>query len=153
MNKEFYMLDKSSGFVFVTRYPENWKECEKVSKAEGKRLRAEHAKKSLLNILKAGDTVYTILRHVSASGMSRRIDLYTFQDNKPVYLSGYYAMIQGEEPPANGYKVGGCGMDMGFHLVYTLGSMLWRDGTPEPHGTRNGEPDSNGGYALRHEWL
>jgi hypothetical protein len=139
MKKEFYMLDKSSGHVFVTTYPENWKECEQVSKAEGKRLRAEHAKKSLLGLLNKGDTVYTVLRHVSASGMSRRIDLYTFQDNKPVYLSGYFAMMQGEEPPRDGYKVGGCGMDMGFHLVYSLSSMLY-DGT-------------RGGYVLRHEWL
>ena len=22
-----------------------------------------------------------------------------------------------------------------------------------PHGTRNGEPDSTGGYALKHRWL
>ena len=141
MNKEFYMLDKRSGSVFVTRSPENWKECEQVSKAKGKQLRAEHAKKSLLNILKTGDTVYTVLRHVSASGMSRRIDLYTFQDNKPVYLSGYYAMMQGEEPPRDGYKVGGCGMDMGFHLVYSMSSMLF------------GSEKLRSGYELRHEWL
>ena len=140
MKKEFYMLDERSGSVFVTTYPENWKECKQVSKAEGKRIRAEHAKESLLRILKEGDTVYTVLRHVSASGMSRRIDLYTFQNNKPVYLSGYYAMMQGEEPPKDGYKVGGCGMDMGFHLVYSLSSLLY--------GSAN-----RGGYELRHEWL
>jgi len=140
MRKEYYMHDTRSGHVFTTAYPENWKECEQVSKAKGKELRAQHAKQSLLNILKAGDTVYTVLRHVSASGMSRRIDLYTIQDNKPVYLSGYYAMLQGEEPPQNGYKVGGCGMDMGFHLVYTLSSLLF------------GFAD-RGGYELRHEWL
>ena len=138
MQKEYYMKSKD-GAVFVTSNPYNWKECEQVSKAEGKRLRAEHAKEQLSNILSEGDTVYTVLRHVSASGMSRRIDLYTFQDNKPVYLSGYYAMMQGEEPPRDGYKVGGCGMDMGFHLVYSLASMLYE-------GTR-------GGYELRHEWL
>jgi len=140
MIKEFYMRDNSSDHVFITASPEHWKECEQVSKAEGKRLRAEHAKNSLLNILKAGDTVYTVLRHVSASGMSRRIDLYTFRDNKPVYLSGYFAMLQCESPPENGYKVGGCGMDMGFHLVYSLSSLLF------------GSTD-RGGYALRHEWL
>lgn len=44
-------------------------------------------------------------------------------------------------------------MDMGFHVVYALGSALWPDGTPAPHGTRNGEPDTAGGYALKHEWL
>ena len=139
MNKEFYMHDTKTGHVFTTTNPDNWKECEQVSKAKGKELRALKAKESLRNILKAGDTVYTVLRHVSASGMSRRIDLYTFQDNKPVYLSGYYAMMQGEEPPTNGYKVGGCGMDMGFHLVYTLSSLLYKK--------------DRGGYELRHEWL
>lgn len=142
MKKEYFMHDKTSGHVFVTTYPENWKECEQVSKAKGKELRAQHAKKSLLNLLSDGDTVYTILRHVSASGMSRRIDLYTFKDNKPVYLSGYYAMMQGEEPPTDGYKVGGCGMDMGFHLVYTLSSLLF-----------NRENGKDSGYKLRHEWL
>ena len=136
------MHDKQSGHVFVTTYPENWKECEQVSKAKGKELRAQHAKKSLLNLLSDGDTVYTILRHVSASGMSRRIDLYTFKENKPVYLSGYYAMMQGEEPPTDGYKVGGCGMDMGFHLVYTLSSLLF-----------DRESGKDSGYKLRHEWL
>ena len=56
-----------------------------------------------------------------------------------LYLSGYYAMMQGEEPPTDGYKVGGCGMDMGFHLVYTLSSLLYKK--------------DRGGYELRHEWL
>ena len=52
-----------------------------------------------------------------------------------------------------GLRVSGCGMDMGFHVVYNLGYALWPDGTPEPHGTRNGAPDSDGGYALKHRWL
>ena len=134
--KEFYMLDRDSGYVFVTQSPENWKECDQISKAEGKRLRAENAKKVLLNILKEGDTIYTVLRHVSRSGMQRRIDLYTFKDDKKIYLSGYFAYLRGEEPPKNGYKVGGCGMDMGYHLVHGLGYRLFNDG-----------------YALRHEWI
>lgn len=32
-------------------------------------------------------------------------------------------------------------------------AMLKPDGAPAPHGTRNGEPDTAGGYALKHEWL
>jgi len=44
-------------------------------------------------------------------------------------------------------------IDMGFHVVYNLGRTLWPEGTPEPHGTRNGEPDRDGGYALNHQWL
>ena len=134
--KEFYMLDRDSGYVFITSNPENWKDCEQISKTEGKRLRAENAKKTLLNILKEGDTIYTVLRHVSRSGMQRRIDLYTFKDDKKIYLSGYFAYLRGEEPPKDGYKVGGCGMDMGYHLVHGLGYRLFNDG-----------------YALRHEWI
>jgi hypothetical protein len=53
----------------------------------------------------------------------------------------------------SGIKIGGCGMDMGFALVYNLGSTLWPKGTPKPHGTRNGEPDRAGGYALKQDWL
>lgn len=52
-----------------------------------------------------------------------------------------------------GIVMGGCGMDMGFSLVYNLGSALWPNGTPTPHGTRNREPDSTGGYALKSRWL
>lgn len=124
------------GFVMQTDKPENWKGCEILTNAEGKRLMAENAKQSLLNILKKGDTVFTVLRHVSRSGMQRRIDLYTFQDSKKIYLTGYYALMRGEETPRDGYKVGGCGMDMGFHLVHGLSYRLFGDD-----------------YALKHEWI
>ena len=50
-----------------------------------------------------------------------------------------------------GLVVGGCGFDAGFEVVYNLGSLLWPNGTPEPHGTRNREPDSTGGYALKQD--
>lgn len=51
---------------------------------------------------------------------------------------------------------GGCGMDMGFHLVYTLSRVLFPDGfIPSKAGRkygRNGERankrDTDGGYAL-----
>ena len=127
------------GHIMQTDNPQNWEGCEVLTNAEGKQLMAEQAKKSLLNILKPEDIVYTVLRHVSRSGMQRRIDLYTFKDNKKIYLSGYFAHLMGEEPPKDGYKVGGCGMDMGFHLVYTLSSLLYKK--------------DRGGYELRHEWL
>lgn len=52
-----------------------------------------------------------------------------------------------------GIKVGGCGMDMGFKLVYALGYALWPNGTRKPHSTRNGEPDHAGGWALKHRWI
>jgi len=109
----------------------------------------------LRDMLRPGDMIYTTTRKVSRSGMSRDIDLYVIQDNAPRWLSWLTARAVGLpfDRKTEAVKVGGCGMDMGFHLVYTLGAVLWPDGTPEPHGTRNGEPDRAGGYALKHSWL
>ena len=64
------------------------------------------------------------------------------KDNKPVYLSGLYAQLREETPPKDGLVVKGCGMDMGFHVVYTLSSLLFRD-------TAKGDA----GYCLNHAWL
>lgn len=44
----------------------------------------------LRKLLKPGTTVYTVLRHVSASGMSRRIDLYIMRKGEPRYIT-YFA--------------------------------------------------------------
>jgi hypothetical protein len=88
----------------------------------------EEARTMLLKFLAPGDTVYTVLRHVSRSGMMRRIDLYKVTDEGPFYLSGYAAVLLGEPRPDNGVKVNGCGMDMGFHLVYALSYRLWPEG-------------------------
>lgn len=98
----------------------------------------------LLEILKPGDTVYTLLRHVSKSGMMRRIDLYIIRDNEPRRISYLVA-------DALGYKIGekqgivvsGCGMDMGYHLVNNLLQVLF---CPEKY-------THEGAYALKHEWL
>lgn len=44
--------------------------------------------------------------------------------------------------------MGGYGYSKSSQIGYSLGCALWPEGTPEPHGTRNGEPDSFGGYAI-----
>lgn len=49
-----------------------------------------------------------------------------------------------------GVRVGGCGMDMGFALVYDLGRTLYPKGVKKGY---SGSPESDGGYALKHEWL
>ena len=107
----------------------------------------------LHKFLEPGSKVFTVLRNVSRSNMSRRIDLYTISGGEMIYLSHAAAVVMGNPRPNDGIKVGGCGMDMGFHLVYNLGATLWPKGTSKPHGTRNGEPDSDGGYALKQSWL
>jgi hypothetical protein len=126
----------------------------KLSEREGKHARAEYCKAELREILQPGSTVYTVLRHVSSSGMQRRIDMYAIVDNEPRYLSMLAADAMGDRLHKDGgIIVNGCGMDMGFHLVCNLGATLWPEGTPAPHGMRNGKPDSTGGYALEHQWL
>ena len=121
----------------------------------------EEALTYLRKILKPGDTVQTVLRSVSKSGMYRRIDLYTIKDGQMVYLSGYAGRVLGinRHPNKQGLGVSGCGMDMGFHLVYSLSHALFPKGfkttkkTIHRNGTKNGERDNDGGYALHHEWI
>jgi hypothetical protein len=128
-------------------------EWQLLSDRMGKEAYRDSMRADLRDRLKPGDTVYTILRHVSSSGMSRRISLAYVADGRICDITYSAAIALGSRvSDKGGILVGGCGMDMGFHLVYSLGAALWPDGTPEPHGNRNGEPDSTGGYALKHCW-
>ena len=102
--------------------------------------------------IKPGDTVYTILRHVSKSGMTRHIGIVLMRDGGAIHPNHAVAAALDMPLRRDAVSVGGCGMDMGFHIVYNLGMALWPNGTDTPHGTRNGEPDSCGGYALNHRW-
>lgn len=118
----------------------------------------QNAVKALRKSLKAGATVYTVLRHVSSSGMSRRIDLYTIHKNQPRSITYYTAKALGynRNPDKEGITVGGCGMDMGFHLVYNLGRALFPKGFKVKGTGRNGDTsghDNDGGYALNQRWL
>ena len=113
-----------------------------------------------LQDIKPGNTVYTILRHTSASGMSRAISVVLIRDNKPQDISYWVARALDYRIDENheGVKVGGCGMDMGFHLIYSLGRALFPEGFTLAEGQRgrNGDSsgfDEDGGYALKHRWL
>jgi len=122
----------------------------KYTKAE-----KDSAAESLREILKPGDTVYTVLRSKSRSGMNRRIDLYAITpegaNSQPRlrYLSGHAAVLLDIKRSDDGLKVDGCGMDMGFSLVYNLSSVLF------PRIDQDGKAnDKRGaGYALRQEWI
>lgn len=92
--------------------------------------------------IKPGDTVYTILDHVSSSGMSRHIRVLvplvngkngnsTVDFIHPNWAVGKALQIRharrnGREQDA--LLIGGCGMDMGFHLVYQLSHALYGEG-------------------------
>ena len=119
----------------------------KTSKKAQKALEIEDAKKQLLaHYVSEGSTVYTVLRSVSSSGMSRTLSLKVAKDGKILDLT-YYAGTVLDWPivEVNGsraLRVGGCGMDMGFHTVYTLSSILFR----EEGSTKDA------GYLLNHAW-
>jgi hypothetical protein len=111
-----------------------------------KKLEAQQARETLLeHYLTEGSRVYTILRHVSSSGMSRDISLVIAdKDGTITDITYYAAQATGDRlVERNGHRairVNGCGMDMGFHLVYNLSSVLF-------HG------QDLPGYELRQEWL
>ena len=147
-------LRTPTGEVFTSSNPEYHSECERLTQSAGKLARRAYVADELRKILAPGKTVYTILRHVSTSGMSSHISLTTIYEGEPRHLDNLVAdLLDYRQHKHGGLIVTGYGMDMGFGLVYNLGAALWPDGTSTPHGTRNGEPDSTGGYALKHSWL
>ncbi len=120
----------------------------------------EEAIEKLREWIKPNDTLWTQLQHVSKSGMTRHIAVrhlkHSHDDECHPYDYTYIvakAMGLKYSDKYHGIKVVGVGMDMGFHLIYGLGYTLWPNGTDEPHGVRNGEPDSAGGYAIKQRWL
>lgn len=119
-----------------------------MTKAEKKTERQE-AIDWLRKHLKPGDKAWTILRHVSASGMSRRISVVILVDGQPWDVSGFVgrAIDCKRHERDGGLTVTGCGMDMGFHLVYSLSRVLFPDGFMEVCDLRDG------GYAISHAWL
>lgn len=91
--------------------------------------------------LPQGSTVYGIVRHVAASGMSRHISLLHFRANSDGTVrvrdwtrAASAALGWRLNKRGNAMVVSGCGMDMVFHTIYELSATL--------HGN---------GYALKNE--
>jgi len=88
---------------------------------------------ALRYILEPGATVHTVLRHVSKSGLSRVLDAYRLQHADATFLTARVAdaigaRYQSSPGKPNGLVVSGCGMDMGFHVVYVLSRVLYPTG-------------------------
>lgn len=92
----------------------------------------EEAKEYLSKLLKPGDEIVCILRHVSRSGMARDISLYFIKDGSMIGISYQVSRLLDmplkEQQGSNCVRVGGCGMDMGFHTVYNIGRVLFPQG-------------------------
>lgn len=76
---------------------------------------------------KAGNIMYTKLNHVTKSGMTRFISVICIIDNRPYDYSYRVSKILDSKISNlhGGIKVGGCGMDMGYHLVSNLSYALY----------------------------
>lgn len=99
----------------------------------------------LHEILRPGDTIQVVLQHVSQSGMLRVINAYLIIPRKykrrkvDILWLGRSIAAALDWPfdeKKEGVRVDGCGMDMGFHLIYSLAQVLFGDG-----------------YKLEHHWL
>ena len=88
----------------------------------------QEALERLRGWLKPGQTVHTITRHVSTSGMTRDIAAFTIVDGDMKDLTYSIAQALGERVVNDGVRLSGCGMDMHFALVYDLGYALWPNG-------------------------
>lgn len=153
-NPKFFLNSEGKSYSSYDGRP--WQPSDKpLTKAEGEKMERAQAIAHLKTLVKPGDTVQTVLRHKSASGMSRSISCFVARDSELIKLDYWIAEagIAKFEQKHGGLKMGGCGMDMGFALVYNMGRMLWPSGTEAPHGSRNGKPDTDGGYALKQEWI
>ena len=83
--------------------------------------------------LTPGRVVYTKITHVSRSGMSRSIECYLAQGRDNLTdITWQVARATNSRIDNNhgGIVIGGCGMDMGFALVYGLGRTLYPNGVP-----------------------
>jgi hypothetical protein len=91
-----------------------------------------------------GSTIYTVLRGVSSSGMSRKIDLYVIRGDVPHRITWSVCRLRVAgmtyDDRSDAARISGAGMDMGFHAVYQLASVLYA-------GTERA------GYTLSHRWL
>lgn len=143
----------------------------------------QEAAKELRAILKPGDTVQSILRHVSRSGMNRNISFTVVKKDEVKNLDNLIATVLDYRRSSDGsLSVGGCGQDMGFHVIHLLGYALF--GEEAEHGdtpkaqklrrallendrfyyTQGGRPAPDpskpsrvwfgrSGYALKHRWI
>ena len=127
----------------------------------------QKAKEWVLELVKPGSTVYTILRHVSRSGMQRTIDMIVLTERGPRSIAYQASVLTGSSLDRDrwGLRVRGTGMDMGFDLVYELSYQLFSEGfdcigeSCPSNDHKNGDRDytphqhKNGGYALIQNWM
>ena len=129
----------------------------------------QEARKRLKELgVKPGATIYTRLIHVSRSGMFRLIGVHVVHKGELVDITYWVNQLldYGIDRDRGGLRVGGCGMDMGFHVAYSLSRSMFPKGWKcigkkcRANDHFNGDRDysgkswhRDGGYALKHQWM
>ena len=97
--------------------------------AAEKRQLQQEATFQLERMLPAGSTVYTSIKSVSRSGMSRDIAVYCVRDGRIHNITFWVACLLGwrliEGNGGRAVRVEGLGMDMGYHLVESVSIALY----------------------------
>jgi hypothetical protein len=113
----------------------------------------EESRALLRGYLKPGSTVYVAQRHVSRSGMERRLTLHLIKGNRPIDITRHVAAVTGLRYDREDHtvKVGGVGMNMHFHTIYSLSRALWPDGhkCTGDHSCRSNDHSNDYGVAQR----
>ena len=89
--------------------------------------------------------IYTIVHHVSSSGMFRHIEMFRIEDDQKIpirFLTEEFFNYHINRK-TDFYGVGGCGMDMGFAIVHSLSYLV-------SNFRKNTEQD---GYHFTQRWF
>lgn len=114
----------------------------------------DYRRSNLLELIQPNDVLTAVCTHYNSRSGAAKYKLFAA---KPISPSrAIVRNITRRAAELCGFRLskddeiimGGWGYNKAFQIGYDLGRSLWPNGTPEPHGTRNGEPDSDGGYAL-----
>lgn len=90
----------------------------------------------------------TVVRHVTRSGMSRSISVLTTDSDGEIRDVSYdVARVLGWslDHDNGGVRVQGCGMDMAFHMIYSMSRIIHAH---TGFVNRYGDADSDTGYAV-----
>ena len=112
-----------------------------IATHESEKQQLHEEKEEFKQLLKQHDnTIYVELVSVSRSGLQRYVTCHLIDDNNnTINITNQVAAYSDMTLNDRGIRLNGVGMDMGFHLVYTLSRQLFE-----------GE---DAGYQLRHRWL
>lgn len=144
-----------------------------MTKKAEKEQRAAIALTRLREIVKPGDELYTIMRHVNTSGTMRTISVVKINGRGRVFrLDGLLAdaLDMRSDDRRQGLKIGGAGMDMGFAIVYRLSDLLYGSSSKRGYACLGDRCPSNAhvndytsprgrgvrhhdGYAVGQRWL